>query len=144
DFVGHARQGASRAGFRAPHPCFSSARITAANRYRHALSLLVEGKRPDYPAAFDKAKEIACDAAEDEVWRREFTGIEKPLSYQGKLTGDKIREYADLLAMFWLKGARPAKYREDSRVQINVNVPPAVNILLACNRCDGGKHSSTG
>jgi hypothetical protein len=34
-----------------------------------------------------------------------------------------------LLAIFTLKGERPAKYRDDSRVQINVNVPPAVNIL---------------
>jgi hypothetical protein len=105
---------------------YESQRLTGVDRRFHYLWLK---KDPDYPAAYEEAKSIACDAAEDEVWRRAFAGRDRPLSFKGKLTGDTIKEYSDLLAMFMLKGARPSKFREDSKIQINLNTPPAVNIV---------------
>lgn len=85
-----------------------SQRLTGIDRRFHYLWL---EKDPDYPAAFERAKEMACDNAEDEVYRRGFQGYERSLSYQGKLTGDKIKEYSDTCAALWLNGARPEKYR---------------------------------
>jgi hypothetical protein len=96
-------------------------------------------KDPNYLPAFEQAREIAADRAEDEVFRRGITGIDHPLSFKGKLTGDKIKQYSDLLAIFWLKGNRPEKYREDSRLQINVNVPPGVNIIPAIDVTNSSK-----
>jgi hypothetical protein len=107
-----------------------SQRLTGIDRRFHYLWM---EKDPDYPAAYEKARSIAADAAEDEVWRRGVDGIERPLSFKGKLTGHYIREYSDNLLMFRMKGERPDKYREDSRLQININTPPAVNFLLPAN-----------
>ena len=83
---------------------------------------------PEYVLATEHARQYAADTAEDEVFRRGILGFNKPLSYEGKLTGDVVREFSDNLAMFWLKGARPERYRErydDSgkgpeKIQINI------------------------
>ena len=63
------------------------------------------------------------------VFERGIAGYKRELTYKGRRTGDKITEHSDLLAMFWLKGQRPEKYREDSKIQINLNTPPSVNII---------------
>jgi hypothetical protein len=85
---------------------------------------------PQYAEAFQQAKTMAADRGEDIVYERAFAGYDKPVTYEGQITAT-YKQPSDLLAMFWLKGARPDKYREDSRLQINVNVPPAVNIVPA-------------
>ena len=41
-----------------------------------------------------------------------------------------------------MKGARPDKYRDDARLQINVNVPPAVNIIPAIDVTDASRDSA--
>ena len=58
-----------------------------------------------YALLFDQAREIALDLAESEVFRRGIAGYEKYLSYKGK-RGDKVVDYSDNLAMFFLKGYR--------------------------------------
>jgi hypothetical protein len=114
-------------------------RLTGVDRRFHYLW---RDKDPEYMPAFEHARSIACDEAEDEIFRRGISGIDHPLSFKGKLTGDVIKQYSDLLAIFWMKGARPEKYREDARLQINVNVPPAVNIIPAIDVTDASRDSA--
>ncbi len=76
------------------------------------------------------AREIALDLAESEVFRRGIAGYEKYLSYKGK-KGDVVREYSDVLAMFFLKGYR-SHFRDGiggspvgpSQINLNVHVGP--------------------
>ena len=82
----------------------------------------------DYAQAFELAKEIAGDHWEDEITKRAFEGIDKPLFFKGKLTGDTIKEYSDILAMFSLKGLRPQRYRDS--YPIFPNGPTQFNILF--------------
>lgn len=60
----------------------------------------------EYAKSFQEALETAVDAAEQELRRRGIKGVEKPLSYQGELTGHTIREYSDACLIFYLKGRR--------------------------------------
>lgn len=83
----------------------------------------------EYAEAFEQAREIAADTFEDEVCRRAFEGVEKPLSFQGRLTGDHVTEYSDILAMFQLKKLRPS-YRDNAQVNVNVAGPAQINISL--------------
>lgn len=64
-----------------------------------------------YGAAFEEAKDEAADRMEKEAIRRAVTGTRKPVYQGGKEVG-AIQTYSDLLLMFLLKGARPAKFRE--------------------------------
>lgn len=66
---------------------------------------------PEYKKAFEAAKEIIVDRAEDEAWRRGMKGIDKPIYYKGQRV-DVIKEYSDILLMFMMKGERPDKYNE--------------------------------
>jgi hypothetical protein len=110
-----------------------TARITGIDTRFHYMW---KEKDPNYLPAFEEAKAICADHTEDEIFRRGIAGIDHPLSFKGKLTGDTIKQYSDLLAIFWMKGNRPEKYREDARLQINVNVPPAINIVSAIDVTD--------
>jgi len=80
---------------------------------------------PDYEPMVEKARRMAADAAEDEVYRRGFVGFDHPVIHQGEIT-DHYTQYSDLCAIFYLKGARPNKYRDNyeglpngGKVQIN-------------------------
>ncbi len=94
-------------------------------------------KIPGYVEAFQRATEIRADHAEDELYRRGIMGYEEPLSYKGKLTGDKVRKYSDVLAIVALKALRPHKYRENTpataviaapmKVTFNINLPAGTN-----------------
>jgi len=83
---------------------------------------------PEYAVAFDKASMIAADNAEAEVYRRGIEGYKKPISYRGKIT-DWYRDYSDTLAIFWLKGAKPERYR-DNLVGLTANCPVNIQINL--------------
>jgi len=71
-----------------------------------------------YAEAFEQAKGIAGDLAEDEVYRRVFEGYDHPVTYKGKITAH-YKAFSDILAMFWLKGLKPEKYRDSSSLPIN-------------------------
>ena len=68
-----------------------------------------------YASAFDAAKQIAADHFEDEIYRRGFEGYERPVTYQGEITGH-YTDYSDTLAIFALKGLRPEKYRDNAPI----------------------------
>lgn len=72
---------------------------------------------PAFAQAWDRAKAIGVEALEDEATRRAFEGTEKPVFHQGLECGT-IREYSDTLAIFLLKGGKPEKYRENSKVDL--------------------------
>ena len=83
---------------------------------------------PAYAQAFEVAKRITRDSAEDEVHRRAFHGFAKPVIYKGEITGTYL-EYSDTLAQFWLKGNCPEKYR-DSLIGLTSNAPAGISIVL--------------
>ncbi|SRR5713226_9681044 len=78
-----------------------------------------------YAEAFKKAQLMAGNNAEDEVYRRAFDGRDKPLVYEGKISKDEdgnpvtVKEHSDLLAMFFLKGIFPEKYRDNAQINID-------------------------
>ena len=67
---------------------------------------------PDFDAMIANIRTLHNEAIEQEVYRRAILGNEKPLSYQGKLTGDVVKEYSDTLLMFYAKANMPEKYRD--------------------------------
>lgn len=73
---------------------------------------------PEFAEAWDAAKRIGVSALEDEAHRRAFEGVDKPVFYKGDECGS-IREYSDLLAVFLLKAHDPAKYRENSKLELS-------------------------
>src|SRR5262245_22304189 len=96
-------------------------RITAASRlsrmqWRSHYNWLRDD--PDYERAFEEAKRMAADFAEDDVLKRAFEGEYKPIIYQGKIRG-RYKEKSDMLAMFALKGLMPQKYREGAITIVN-------------------------
>jgi hypothetical protein len=78
---------------------------------------------------------MAASKFEDEVYRRAFNGIDKPLVYQGQISKDKngetvtVKEYSDLLAIFALKGLFPDKYR-DNQAGVVLQGPTQINITV--------------
>ena len=81
-----------------------------------------------YAEAFEQAKEMAGDLAEDEVYRRGFEGFDHPVIYEGEIT-THYKAYSDNLAMFWLKGLRPEKYR-DNQAGVSFQGPTQINITI--------------
>ena len=84
-----------------------------------------------YVAAFEAAKEVACEVLEDEARRRAVDGVEEPIYYQGVRVGCR-QVRSDILLMFLLKGANPEKYRERADVTHRGGGEPiAVDVNLA-------------
>jgi hypothetical protein len=81
---------------------------------------------PAYASAFDRAKRMSLDFRESEVVRRAFHGNDKPIIYQGRITGH-YKEYSDILAMFSLNGDMPDKYRPAPSA-VNL-APTTINIV---------------
>jgi len=75
----------------------------------------------EYRAAFEKARQLAGDLAEDEIYRRAFLGFDHPVIYEGQIT-TTYKDHSDNLAMFYLKGLRPERYRENVNLSGNVGV----------------------
>ena len=72
----------------------------------------------EFASEWDRAKKIGLDTLEDEATRRAFEGVDKPIVYQGVITGT-MREYSDTLLVFLLKGGKPDKYRERTSSEIS-------------------------
>lgn len=70
-----------------------------------------------YAEAVTAAMEEAADRLEEEARRRAVEGVEEPVYQGGKRVGT-IRRYSDTLLIFLLKGARPAKYRSRSSIEL--------------------------
>ena len=72
---------------------------------------------PEFAVAWSKALKIGVSALEDEAHRRAFEGHLEPVFHQGSECGS-VRKYSDLLTIFLLKAHDPAKYRENSRMEL--------------------------
>ena len=98
-------------------------------------------RSPEYRRAFEAAKEDAADNLEAEVYRRAVKGVRKPVGwYMGK-AGGYVREFSDVLLIFYLKALRPEKYRErvDLRATLaHVDLSQLPDHLLA--RIAAGEH----
>ena len=81
---------------------------------------------------YDLAEEAHAEYLEVEAQRRAVMGVEKDVWYQGEKVGTEVK-YSDNLLKFLLQGARPQKYRRqskvevkadgDSKVQVNFGIP---------------------
>lgn len=89
--------------------------------------------RRDHPAfatAWDAALEVGLTALEDEVKRRGFEGVEKPVFHQGEQIAT-VREFSDSLAKFVLE----RRMKEYSPVEtLNVNANVSIGAALAAAR----------
>lgn len=72
---------------------------------------------PDFSQEWDDVVEAGTEELEQEAWRRAHEGWEEPVFYQGEVVG-AVRKFSDTLLMFTLKGRRPEKYRENSKVEV--------------------------
>jgi hypothetical protein len=96
-------------------------------------------KDPEFELELETAKKIFIEKLEKEVDRRAIEGVAKPLYYKGRPVFDRYvidtetgretpapdakqvveREYSDTLLMFHLKALDPARYRENSSVELS-------------------------
>ena len=94
---------------------------------------LVYRWRKDHAAfalAWDAALEVGLTALEDEVKRRGFEGVEKPVFHQGEQIAT-VREFSDSLAKFVLE----RRMKEYSPVEtLNVNANVSIGAALAAAR----------
>jgi hypothetical protein len=82
----------------------------------------------NYAAAFEQARQMAGDKAEDEIYRRGIEGFDHPVIYEGEIT-TTYKAYSDNLAMFFMKGLRPERYR-DNQAGIVLQGPTQINITI--------------
>ena len=88
-------------------------------------------KDPEYQRRFAEANERAAERLEAELHRRLYEGTEETVVYQGEICYQRdeagnitnkpliVRRKSDILLMFALKGAKPEKYRENVKADIN-------------------------
>ena len=87
-------------------------RVTA---YRHRQDWT------EFERAWDDALQDGLDRWEEEMARRAFEGVKKPVMYQGEVV-ELVDEYSDTLAIVLMKAHRPEKYRERSEVKTDGNL----------------------
>lgn len=81
---------------------------------------------------WDESLELFADTLEQEMARRAIEGVNKPVFYKGEEVGS-IREYSDTLAITLAKAVRPARFRENVKVDADINggvllVPPKMTV----------------
>jgi hypothetical protein len=64
-----------------------------------------------FAAKWAEAEAEAADALEREAWRRGVEGTDRPITYQGEITGS-YKEYSDRMLELLLKAHKPEKYKE--------------------------------
>ena len=84
---------------------------------------------PAYLEAFEASKDEAAQVLEDEAVRRAEGGVEEPVFYKGSICGT-VRKYSDTLLMFLLNGARPTKYRQNSKIEMSGEVRSVTTLDL--------------
>lgn len=98
---------------------------------------------PGYPERFQEAHQKAIEVLENEARRRAVDGVKEPVFYKGQVVGE-ISRYSDVLLMFLLKGVAPAKYRENSKVEISGTdgEPIRLEIAAAIAKVYGSKEKA--
>ena len=81
---------------------------------------------PDFAKSFENAKEEALDLLEKEIQRRGFEGDEKQYFDKEGNVSSIQRQYSDTLAIFFMKGNRPDKYKD----RVEQENKGAVEIIL--------------
>ena len=114
DTIRHLKKGAFLAAYGRIGNVTSAATLAGVDRTTHYKWLEEDAA---YVQAFAAAKEEAADWLETEAHRRAFLGVLKPIHHKGERV-DYVREYSDTLLIFLLKGARPEKYRDIVRHEI--------------------------
>lgn len=82
------------------------------SKYMRAQRLVDE----EFAEAWDLASDAAADLMEDEALRRATEGTMEPEFFRGRVVGYK-KKYSDALLQFLLKGARPLKYRDNMKIE---------------------------
>lgn len=106
----------------------------AAGIHKSWLYILRE-RHPEFAQQWDDAIDDSLDILEAEGWRRAVKGNEKPIFHKGEQIAT-VREYSDTLLIFFLKGGRPEKYRD------NFNIDKLIDDAL--NRRNAAAHSTNG
>jgi len=87
-----------------------AAGVARQTAYRH------RDEYPEFASMWEDALQEGLDGWEEEMARRAYEGMERPLMYQGDMVGT-VNEYSDTLAIFLMKAHRPDKYRERSEIK---------------------------
>ena len=90
------------------------------------------GLDDQFRAEWADALESASDNLIAEARRRGYAGIEKPLHYQGQLTGHVVQEYSDILLIFLIKGLRP-EFRDSKGFQATVQTDGKATVVFESN-----------
>lgn len=109
------------------HAAAEKANIDPLAVYRH------RDRSPTFARYWDYALEKAADDLEAEIYRRAKDGIEKTIWYQGEQRGTEYVT-SDTLAMFWLKGRRPNKYKDASSPKTSESLPSGLPALSEADR----------
>ena len=70
----------------------------------------------EFATAWAEAEQEAIDKLEREAWRRAVEGVDKPVVHQGVITGT-YKEYSDKMLEILLKGHRPERYTDRSKIE---------------------------
>lgn len=76
-----------------------------------------------YPERFEAARQAACDAIEEEIFRRGQIGYDEPIVYKGEISKDKrgrivtVRRFSDVLLIFRAKALMPEKYGDRTKLE---------------------------
>ena len=116
----------------ATHGTLEAAAQAAGTSRRTIARLLAKDER--FRARMDEAREVFVDSLEEEVDRRAFEGVERPVFQGGKLVGH-VREFSDRLAELRLKALRPEKYADRRAVQ--ASGPASFTVRLGIQTRDG-------
>lgn len=82
---------------------------------------VVRDNDPAFANRWDEAEQEGLDKLEREAWRRGVDGFDRPIIFQGAVTGT-YKDYSDRMLELLLKAHRP-KYRErQDATTINVQV----------------------
>ena len=88
-------------------------------------------RNPAFAKAADEAIADGIAGMENELFRRGYQGIEKPLHHKGELTGHTVREYSDTLGIFLLKAHMPEKYGDRQTLNHQGEVTLTVRDLVS-------------
>lgn len=90
--------------------------------YQNVLDRMTERAKADdhrWRALWDNSLELYRDDLEDEARRRAFHGVEEPVWYKGEEVGTVTR-YSDRLMEVLLRGERPAKFRDNVKLDAEI------------------------
>lgn len=93
-------------------------------------------EQEDFAKEWEQAMEDGFVAMEDEMHRRGYQGVDKPVYQNGAKVGT-IKEFSDTLAIFLAKAHRPEKYRERTDVNIQGRLDIAEAITAGRKRLYG-------